>query len=114
MRNIQKVKGFAFWRYDLYPYVLGSEIDAKASDGYVHAPAFCKSYAGGWFMPVKTMSIKAGRELNAKVEKMRAEYEAACKQLDAEWNKSLFDLLPEVRNPNYTYAGFPRKVDDKK
>lgn len=113
--KIEKVKGlFAFWRYDLYPYILGSEIDAMTAKGSVHAPAYCKSFADGWFTPVKVMPVVSGRELNAKLEKLRADKRAADIALDTEWNKTLFDLMPEARSPEYTYAGFPRKVDDKK
>lgn len=49
-----------------------------------------------------------------KITQRGAEYGTAAALLDAEWNKTLFDLLPEAQSPECTYAGFPRKVDDKK
>ena len=113
--RIEEVKGlFAFWRYDLYPYVLGAEIDAMTDKGSVHAPSYSKSYADGWFTPIKIMPAKAGKALLTRIEQMRTEHAASRALLDAEWNKTLFDLLPEARSPERTYAGFPRKVDDKK
>lgn len=113
--QIQGVKGlFAFWRNDLYPYVLGAEIDAMSDKGSVHAPSYSTSYAAGWFTPIKVMPAKAGRALHEKINQMRIDHAVARVQLDAEWNEMLFNLLPEARNPEQTYAGFPRKVDDKK
>ncbi len=113
--KIEEVKGlFAFWRYDLYPYVLGAEIDAMTEKGSVHAPSYGKSYASGWFTPIKVMPIKAGKALKARIEQLHAEHAAARALLEASWNKTLFDLLPEARSPEHTYVGFPRKVDDKK
>lgn len=113
--KIEEIKGlFAFWRYDLYPYVIGAEIDAMTDKGSVHAPSYSRSYADGWFTPIKVMPAKAGKALREKIEQMRTDHAAARARLDAEWNKTLFDLLPEARSPEQTYAGFPRKVDDKK
>lgn len=100
---------FGFWRYDQYPYVLGAEITRMDDKSNVYAPSY-----QSWFRPIKVMPSKAGRVLLIKIEQMRAEYTTARVLLDAEWNKTLFDLLPEARNPERTYAGFPRKVDDKK
>lgn len=108
--KIEEVKGlFAFWRYDLYPYVLGAEIDAMTEEGSVYAPSY-----QSWFRPIKIMPLKAGKAFSDRLEQMRAGHAAARAMLDAEWNKTLFDLLPEARSPERTYAGFPRKVDDKK
>lgn len=113
--KIEQVKGlFAFWRYDLYPYVIGAEIDAMTEKGSVHAPSYSKSFADGWFTPIKVMPAEAGKVLRDKIEQMRAARTAAHVLLDAEWNKTLFDLIPEARCSDQTYAGFPRKVDDKK
>ena len=52
--------------------------------------------------------------LNERLQQMRAEHVAAHVLLDAAHNKTLFDLMPEARDPECIYAGFPRKVDDKK
>jgi hypothetical protein len=100
---------FAFWRYDLYPYVLGAPITRMDDNGNAFAPSY-----QAWFHPIKIMPLEAGKALGARLEQMRAEHRAARALLDTEWNKALFDLLPEARNPGRTYAGFPRKVDDKK
>lgn len=108
--RIEAVSGlFAFWRYDQFPYVLGAEIARMDDVGNVYAPSY-----QSWFRPIKTMPTRAGKALNQRLERMRAEHGAARALLDAAWNKALFDLMPEARSPEQTYAGFPRKVDDKK
>lgn len=108
--KIEEVNGlFAFWRYDLYPYVLGAEISRMNDKGNAYAPSY-----QGWFTPIKVMPARAGKALYERIEQMRAEHRAARSALDAEWNKALFDLMPEARSQDHTYAGFPRKVDDKK
>lgn len=108
--KVEEVNGlFAFWRYDQYPYVLGAEITRMNDRGDVYAPAY-----EAWFHPVKLMPVKAGKALDDRLLQMRNEHRAAHVMLDAEWNKTLFDLIPEARSPDQTYAGFPRKVDDKK
>lgn len=113
--KIEEVKGlFAFWRYDLYPYVLGAEIDAMTDKGSVHAPSYSRSYADGWFTPIKVMPAKAGKALRDKIEQLRANHATAVVRLNAQWNETLFNVLPEARDLERTYAGFPRKVDDKK
>ncbi len=108
--SLEVVSGlFAFWRYDQFPYVLGAEVTRMDDKGNTYAPSY-----QSWFRPIKIMPTKAGKTLLAKIEQMRAEHTAARVLLDAESNKMLFDLLPEARNPEQTYAGFPRKVDNKK
>ena len=108
--KIEVVEGmFAFWRYDRYPYVLGAEITRMNDTGDVYAPSYQR-----WFRPIKMMPAKAGKTLGARLEQMRAEHRTAVEAVDATWNKTLFHLLPEARSPEHTYAGFPRKVDDKK
>jgi hypothetical protein len=109
-KAVEEVSGlFAFWRFDSYPYVLGADVTRMDDEGNAYAPSY-----QSWFHPIKVMPTKAGKALNARLEQMRAEHRAAHALLDAAWNKTLFDLLPEARSPEHTYAGFPRKVDDKK
>ncbi len=105
LTTVEQVTGlFAFWRYDQYPYVLGAEVTRMNNTGDVYAPSYQR-----WFRPIKMMPTKAGKALDARLQQMRAEHAAAHALLDAAQNKTLFDLLPEARSPEHTYAGFPRK-----
>lgn len=104
----EKVTGlFAFWRYDSYPYVLGAEISMMSEKGSVYAPSY-----QGWFKPIKVMPAKAGLALLDKLEKMRADHREATHLLNATWNGTLFELMPEARDADHSYPGFPRKIED--
>ena len=108
--DVEKVTGvFAFWRYDRYPYVLGAEIEAIDGHGNVRPV----DYGGHWFRAFKLLSVQAGKKLQARLQKLRTDKAAADALSDQTWNTQLFELMPEARDPESTYAGFPRKVDDK-
>lgn len=61
---------FAFWEYDKFPYVLGSEVLDMRPDGRVEV----KGYAGFAFKPIKLLPLAAGRELCEKLGVLEEEY----------------------------------------
>lgn len=109
--GVESVKGlFAFWRHDIFPYVLGDEIDAIDEHGNVRGTR----YQGRWFRPIKIMSTRAGRALQERLTSMQAERTAAIVKIEQAANAELFDhALPEARDPDVSYPGFPRKVDER-
>ncbi len=55
-----KKKLFAFWRYDQFPYVLGSEITDMNNDGQVETTRYGK---GQWFKPFKIVPVLEGERI---------------------------------------------------
>ena len=82
---------FAFWSYGSYPYVLGGTVTRMREDGYVET----KEYGpGAWFKPVKLLPLDAGKELNAKLRALDANYTKSLAAFQAGWNdeaKRLFE-----------------------
>jgi hypothetical protein len=50
---------FAFWRYDLFPYVLGAQVIEMRADGWVST----KGYGHYWFKPTKLLPLVEGKKL---------------------------------------------------
>lgn len=91
----ERVKGlFAFWRYDLFPYVLGGTVDQMSAKGNVNTIEYGYGYN---FTPIKVMPVKAGKTLLAKLMELREEHCAATKKLNDEFMEKVYALLPEVR-----------------
>jgi hypothetical protein len=110
-QNAQKVSGlFAFWRYDLYPYVLGAPITAMDNDGKVYVPSY-----QGWVVPFKLMPLKKGRDLLDALKNnahgLEARRRRALAEFDAKWDDTLFTLFPEARHPNITRHQEGKKRD---
>lgn len=111
----QKVSGmFAFWRYDLYPYVLGGEIDMMDDQGLVRVP----SYGHSWFQPIKLLPAKKGRELldalKGHPHGLENQRRKALEEFDAKWDDTLFVLFPEARHPQIMRHQEPKKAAKKK
>lgn len=88
---------FAFWRYDLFPYMLGAEVEEVLDNGWVSA----KGYDGMRFNPIRVMDLASGRKLWGDVCKITKEYEQAQKKLRAEYverlNERTADGFPPVK-----------------
>lgn len=100
IKNPQKVSGlFAFWRYDLYPYVLGGVVDMMDDNGLVRVP----SYGKAWFRPIVLYPIKKGKALLEKLKHpngLETQRRHALEKFEDEWDAKLFELFPEARHPN--------------
>lgn len=78
---------FAFWKYDLFPYFVGSEIDEIRPNGTVHSPAFC-----GCFKPVIILPFDQGVELKEQLETLKCELHSEEHELKAKYRKKLKDI----------------------
>mgnify|MGYP001564615327 CR=1 FL=1 len=63
----EKDKKFAFWKYDLFPYILGGEIKLIKDNGWVEI----KGYDGFCFRQIKIVSLKEGLEIYNKLEELK-------------------------------------------
>lgn len=80
---------FAFWEYDLYPYMLGAKATKMNSEGKVYLPSY-----QGWVKPFKLLPVKPGKVLYKKVEALRASHRLAEQNIKDEYTKKLLDVVP--------------------
>jgi hypothetical protein len=79
---------FAFWSYDLYPYMLGGKTTFMHKDGLVETEGF----TGMLFRPFKILPAETGQELYGKIQELRQEYAEAKDKLKTEFDKKLDEL----------------------
>ena len=96
------MKAYAFWRYDTFPFVLHGEVVAGPDDkGRVQVKGYANArddgtYGGGWFMPIKLLSIEAGQPLGKQLDLLRAEHNRQHKAVDVKMKLHLSNLMPEA------------------
>ena len=88
---------YAFWRYDIFPYVLHGEVSGGPdAEGRVTIKSYGKAYG---FTPIRLVNKKGGQVLGERLDALRAEYKQAQADLDAEFHEKLAALstsfLPE-------------------
>lgn len=68
---------YAFWKYDLCPYVLGGKIIKFCEDGYISA----EGYNGMRFKPLAILPDQHGRNALRQITELQTEYRMAEKAL---------------------------------
>ena len=81
---------FAFWRYDRFPYVLGSKCHPPTNMHGVEM-VYVPSY-GGYFEPIKLMSIESGEALNDKLNSLKSEKLQAELQLNNTFRRKVGEI----------------------
>ena len=85
---------FAFWRHDMYPYVLGVTVVKILEDGKVQT----KEYGNGYvFKPLLILPLKEGKELRQKLGELEAGYRKAQDDLRKKWFAKALELTPIVK-----------------
>jgi hypothetical protein len=87
-----KRKQFAFWKYDLFPFVLGAEILAEFPDGMVETVGYGHGYL---FRPIAKLPFKKGFELRHELELMRAEHDTMIRLFNETYNRKAKEVLKE-------------------
>jgi hypothetical protein len=85
------MKLFAFWRYDLFPYVLGAPFEKMDDKGRVFAEGY-----NGCFIPLKILPLEPGKALKNKLNGLRDLEKAAHKKVDKDFKEKLKELMPEA------------------
>ena len=81
----------AFWKYDLFPYVLSGEIVRMTEKGYVET----KEYGNGYFYnPIKIYPNEVGIEIQDKLQKLEYEYDQKKNKLLEEYRLKIIDIAP--------------------
>lgn len=84
---------FAFWSYDLFPFVLGGPVMAMDSLGRVQV----STYGGGVFMPIKLVPLAVGIEKLKTLEVLRAGQRKAIETLNEAWFANVLQVIPEAK-----------------
>lgn len=79
---------YAFWRYDLYPYILGAPVEKIEDNGTVIPP----SYGGFRYKPFFVTSFKNGVALKAQLENLTLLQKEAINAVNADFGARLDDL----------------------
>ena len=85
---------FAFWKYDLFPYVLGAKILEMKEDGRVLA----EGYSSYLFRPIKILPLEPGRTLFAQLKVLKQEYDTNLELLKIDYDKKLLAIFPEIKS----------------
>lgn len=81
---------YAFWRYDLYPYVLGGEITKIKDDGRVETVGYGP---GTTFKPFLILPLLPGRKLMMSIKELTREHDDAFQSFNKEWKLKLAKLI---------------------
>ena len=79
--DVLQQKLWAFWYYDIFPYVLGDVVEEIMNNGRVST----KEYTGKVFKPIVILPYEQGKKQWDEVEKLRAEYNQAKRELEKEY-----------------------------
>lgn len=77
---------YAFWKYDLYPFVLGGHVVKMREDGSVET----KEYGhGSYFKPILIMPSGPGEKLAAEIKELGRAHSDAIAELNREWRNKI-------------------------
>jgi hypothetical protein len=91
--NEPKNTQYAFWRYDLFPFVLGAECfdNSKLNREEVFVP----SYAG-YLKPIKIVSIEKGKEIQANLNNLKQLRADMIQAIEAQMSVKLDKIMKEL------------------
>ena len=79
----------AFWKYDIFPYVLSGEIEKELEDGLVRVVG----YTGMVFQPFLILPAKSGKELQKKLQIAIFCHDTCIGAINDQYNAQMHDLL---------------------
>jgi hypothetical protein len=92
--NTTEISLYAFWKYDLFPFVVGGKVTKMTGDGKCFAPSY-----QGWVNPIKLLPVEAGEELMEDIKQRKLEYDQALESLEEHHREQLEYLLPWIQWP---------------
>jgi hypothetical protein len=92
-----KPGSFAFWSYDLFPFILHGEITSVrtaplSGDNRVEIKSYGKGY---WFEPLFCLPEKEGRELAQTLDSVKEARIEILERLEKSWRAEVRAALPE-------------------
>lgn len=98
--SIPKNKAYAFWKYDLFPYILGgrvSEILKEKDTGKTYIKS--SDFSNMSFYPVFFLDEKTGAGMVKEIEELRADKKEEQAFLDKKYVNKLNALFDEISEP---------------
>ena len=77
-----KLKLYAFWKYDLFPFVLGGTVTDIRSNGSVETEGYGQGF---YFKPFMIVPNEDGKVIMAKLRNLQDEYRIAQVKLNNEF-----------------------------
>ena len=82
-----KDKYYAFWKYDLFPYLLGGIVSKMNERGMV----YIESYQS-WFRPIIILPHESGEKIMKQLSELEKEYNKEKQQLLETYKTKLKDI----------------------
>lgn len=92
---MNKNKEYAFWKYDLFPYMLGGTVTGFSKGGLVETEEFGR---GHYFKPIVFTSKQKGKEMRNKLETLAEQRNKALEVLSLGYQNELEDLWTDFNN----------------
>lgn len=80
---------YAFWSYDLFPYVLGGKVKKINKEGLVYIDAY-----QGWFKPLFFLPEEQGINILNKLKEIRIQHDIQQKNLNEIFLRQVNEVLP--------------------
>ena len=87
-----KFELYGFWKYDLFPYVLGGKV-TKLKENIIETENYGPGYR---FKVIKLMPLVEGLELKEKLNALENDYDLAQEKLKSEYKTKLKAIFPEA------------------
>ncbi len=84
-------KLYAFWSYDLFPYVLGGEIKDMREDGLVLIEAY-----HSWFKPILILPFEKGQKIREELKKIERSYKNEIEKVRKNKLAEVIDVCPQL------------------
>lgn len=85
----------AFWKYDIFPYVLSGTVKVFREDEYVEV----EGYPGMVFKPILVLPQDIGMELHDRLKDLDREHRESLAALNTSFNRRVKELIPFVDIP---------------
>jgi hypothetical protein len=94
MPTKKKTPSYAFWEYDLFPYVLSAAITkSKDKDGYVQVAG----YDGFRIKPLRIIPSARGEVISRQLKELRIQHRAAIQATNKDFNAKALEVAPFLK-----------------
>jgi hypothetical protein len=88
-------KLMAFWKYDLFPYLLWGEVGSINKDGLAYIPSYQGSVKAVLILP-----LEQGRDLADKLERFKIDRLLCIERINVDFRTGLGKLLDKYKGLN--------------
>ncbi len=85
--------GYAFWSYDLFPYLVGGEFVEIVDEGFVRVPSYGTNSR---VKPLFILDVKSGKELKRRLEALKAALGEVTSAVNREFRQKLDTIVTDA------------------